>query len=160
MIAVAVLMTVGLPGAARAQQQLPTPNGERAQGVVPLGCYQTVNGNIVFVPCTTSGATPVPGSGGAPLAVTTNQTGGTTSATAGAFTIAAAANPGRHGCTYQNISTGIVYLFFGAGTATVAASFQIAAGDSATCEQAGIVLTDEIQIAASIASAAYIQALQ
>ena len=78
--------------------------------------------------------------------VLTTQTGGTTSGTVGTFTVAAVSQPERRGCTIQNTSSGILYVFFGSGVATTGASFQIGIGGFIICEQPGLVISNQIQL--------------
>ena len=62
---------------------------------------------------------------------------------ANTYQIALAANPSRHSCTIISkvTNTDPLQLFFGAGTATAAASAPLAPGQQATCQSA-----DEVQI--------------
>ena len=97
-----------------------------------------------------------------PSGVTTTQTAGTTSSTAGTFTSAAAASSTRKGCTLQNTSSAMEYLYLGAtasGSATNA--FMVSPGGFFSCPApGGVVVQDNIAVAASVASATYVLALQ
>ena len=124
-----------------------TPNGTATTSSVPVADGAT-GGSVALA------------SKQEPFAVTTTQTGGTTSGTAGTFTTATTANASRHGCTLQNTSTGTLYVFFGSGTASTTNAFQVLPSDTITCEMPGLVLTDAIQVGASIASATYVEAVQ
>jgi len=96
------------------------------------------------------------------LGVTTAQSGAATSATAGTFTVALAASGTRKGCSIQNTSSTVEYLFLGTtASATTANSFQVAAGGTFNCASpAGTIAQDAVNIAAPGASAAYILAAQ
>lgn len=79
--------------------------------------------------------------------VTTTETGGTVT-THGTFQAALASAGGRKGCTVQNTSADVEYVFFGATvSATTTNSFQLAAGQSINCAVGGLsVATDNIAI--------------
>ncbi len=89
--------------------------------------------------------------------VTSTQSAGTVT-TGGTFQTALAANTARNGCTIQNTqASAVLYVFFGAtGSATEAASFQVAAGASISCQQGPILLTDNVAVTAAASSATYV----
>ncbi len=139
-------------GAASAANQVPgVAPGAAATLAEPV---QGVGGGPVSVAGNVGATT-------SPLGVTTTQSGGTTSATQGTFTTLAAALAARLGCTLQNTSAGTIYLYYGTASSPSATnSFQIGSGQTSTCNPGGLVLRDQIQIGASIASASYVLALQ
>lgn len=79
--------------------------------------------------------------------VTTTQSGGTVT-THGTFQSALASSGARQGCTLQNTSADLEYVFFGAtGSATTSNSYQLGAGQSLNCAVGGLaVATDNIAI--------------
>lgn len=85
------------------------------------------------------------------------QTAGATSATVGAFTVAAPDGADvRQGCMVVNTSAVTLYAFLkqrGGASATVAASIPIAAGATWPCPAGN---QDELDLSASAASAAYV----
>jgi hypothetical protein len=135
-----------------------------AQGAgPPYATYQTPNGTTqaVTILCPGSGTAAANcafGSGGT-TAVTSTPSGTTTSATPNTFTTAAAANGSRKGCSVQNTGTGTLYVYFGT-TGSTAASNQVAPGGAISCNAPGIVLTDAIQVADTLASQPYVLVLQ
>lgn len=68
-----------------------------------------------------------------------------------------ASNASRRGCTIQNTSTSVMYVFFGAiGSATNAKAFPLfpagstgGSGGFISCISGGIVLTDQVSISGS-----------
>ena len=88
---------------------------------------------------------------------------GVTSANANTFTVAlAAAQPAqgqpRRGCYFQNTSSSAtIYIYVGTGAATTTNSYQLAPNAAFSCAtQAGTAIQDQIQIASSAASTAYV----
>ena len=104
---------------------------------------------------------PTSGSASASTPVTTAQTGGTLSGTAGTFSQIAAATA-RKNCVIQNTSTDYEYAYFGTTqTPSPTNSFAIPAGASQSCANGATVSSGEpIYLASkSIANAPYVLAL-
>jgi hypothetical protein len=92
--------------------------------------------------------------------VSTTPASGTTSATPNTFTTLLAASTTRKGCSFQNTSTALEYIFVGSGTATLVASYQIPAGNPFNCASSGVVIGDALQIASPVASMPYVGGAQ
>jgi hypothetical protein len=110
-----------------AQTQQPTTGGTYVQGTVPYGCYLTQGTSIVYVPCTTSGASFIPsasgGGGGGSSGVVLQGT------TPWVDTLASGANP-----IGSVTVSGFVGLASGAnaiGSVTVSGSVSLASGANA-----------------------------
>ena len=74
----------------------------------------------------------------------------------GSFASVLSANSSRNGCTIQNTSGGNEFVFFGAnGSATTAKSIRLTSFQTISCSIGNIVLTDNISIEGSTASATY-----
>lgn len=85
---------------------------------------------------------------------TTTQTGSTVT-THGTFQAALASSASRKGCMVQNTSADVEYVFFGAtGSATTSNSFQLAAGQSISCNAGTTVLTDNVAISSKVTDGA------
>lgn len=100
-----------------------------------------------------------------PYLAATNNGSGTIAAT-GTFqqVFAASARPQENGgtgpirsaCTIQNNGTGTMSVFFGPiANATIAASVQLAAGNSLSCNSGPVVLSDQISITGTAGDAFY-----
>lgn len=69
----------------------------------------------------------------------------TVAPTATVFSALLAPNAARKGCLIQNVGATLGYVYFGAtGSATTSNSFQVAAGQSISCNSGPIVLTDNV----------------
>jgi hypothetical protein len=64
-----------------------------------------------------------------------------------AFQAALAANTGRAACVLQNTGTHTMYVYFGVlASATTSNGFQIAPGQTISCNVPGVVLQDAVNI--------------
>jgi hypothetical protein len=76
---------------------------------------------------------------------------------AGTFQVLLASNSTRHGCTIYNLSTDMMWVYFGSGTATSGTSgnsIPLPAGGNLPCNSGVIVPSDEIQITSTSLSGA------
>lgn len=100
----------------------------------PLGGVLSVQG--------VSGGVAVPTTPGQTKSTTTMATAAPTAATFGTLL---ASNVARNACLIQNTGTTTGYVYFGAnGSATTANSFVVAAGQSISCTNNNITLTDNV----------------
>jgi hypothetical protein len=92
----------------------------------------------------------------------TSQNISTTITSGGSFQTLTAANQARNGCLIQNPTTATepLYVYFGSGTASVAASFSLAPGAAVSCSFNGAVATDAIQVEATTTSHAFTAQIQ
>ena len=126
-----------------------------------LGCPRPASTDFPFPVTSASGSagtTPTTPSYAAPAGATTTQTGGTLSATAGAFTQIAPADTTRKAIRYVNTSNDYVYVYAGtAATPSPANSDPVLPGNSWPPVSLGVVPQDAIFVAAkSLASAPYV----
>ncbi|MFZ2996670.1 hypothetical protein [Sphingobium sp.] len=152
-LALALLLS---PCAALAQ----VPSTAKAQvpgGFLPAGAnYCSNDSGTTWVPCPTSSGGGGGGSSG-PVRATSTVSPGTIT-TANTYQSALAANSARNGCLLQNTSATTLRIFLGApGSATDASAVQIAAGGSFSCASpGGVILTDQVSVAASTSSATFV----
>lgn len=97
----------------------------------------------------------------APIRATSTSAAGSV-ATANTFQNALAASSSRKGCAIYNTSAAVELVYLGAPVnATAAAAIPIPAGGSFNCGSfQGLVLTDQISITSTLASATYVAVSQ
>lgn len=129
---------------------------------LPAGTNAIGTVGVTALPSLPSGTNNIGSVLTAAIGVTTVETGGTTSATAGTFVSALAASGTRRGCLLQNTSGSVMYVYLGAtSSATISNSLQVSAGGSFGCmPPGGIVLQDNVAVASAGASATYVVAAQ
>lgn len=140
-----------LPGVAAAQGAVGKPIVAPLLTSIPAQAIYCDDGTGKAALCALGGG----GGSGGPTRATSTPAGGTV-ATANAYQTALASSPTRLGCAIQNTSTTTLRIGVGSSPAD-ASAFQIAPGGSFSCSSpGGLVLTDQISVAASAAGASYV----
>lgn len=76
--------------------------------------------------------------------------------TGGTFQQALATSVAQNGCTIQNTSAGVLFVFVGGTAASEAASFQVPAAGYFSCNQGGSTLQNEIQVTSATTGATFV----
>lgn len=127
-------------GSANCKVTTAAPSGYTDGTTKPLSC--DTSGNLRS---TGSG-----GGGGGPVDSTTTMSS-ITVLVANTYQQALASAPARKGCTVQYVTVAGTkgFVFFGAAPGSTATSFQLANGQSISCQSASVIASDAVQVTAN-----------